>query len=139
MLSNILKRLPSLGGSHYVEAVRSDPELMTAVLDREELLGDDDDASWAPAGTEWRQETELLTTISDQLATLLSVVSATSSIPPGGRQPSRPSPYPRPRRVIDSLRREREIERQNEMDDEVEQAKARYREAVARGDVPATD
>lgn len=134
MLRNLVLRLPSMGGSHYVEAMRNDPVVIQRMLDKDE----DEAPGWTPSGTEWDQSTELLTKLLDQITALVAIMAA-HPIPAGGRRPNIPKPHPRPARLIDKYRLER-VEREHaELDDEVEQAKARYREAQARGELPADD
>lgn len=140
MLANILGRLPSMGGSHFIEARRNDPTTLEALV----ALGVDDDdqdenrTKWTPSGVEWRQGDELLTKILDTLQVLVAITAA-HPIPEGGRRPAQPRQHPRPDRPLDMYRRQRALDRQVELDDEVEQAKARYRAAKERGELPSEE
>jgi hypothetical protein len=136
MLRNFVQRLPSMGGSHYVEALRNDPEVIEDLLDR--MDREDEESSWKPSGTEWDQQTELLTKIFDQLAALVRLTAA-HPLPQGARRPEIPKPHPRPIRMLDKYRLDRQARDQTDFEDEVEQAKQRWREAQARGEQPSSD
>lgn len=134
---NILGRLPSLGGSHFVEAMRNDPESIQRLLDE---FGDDElkIPAWAPRGAEWDQHAELLSKIYDVLMALTAITAA-HPLPEGAKRPQVPKPHPRPPREIDAIRHRRRQQQLAEMDDEVEAAKARYRAARERGELPEAD
>lgn len=119
-LRNILERLPSMGGSHFVAARRADPDVYEEVLDLP-----DGAQQWEPRDVEWTQTHELLADLRDVADALLSV--AASHPLPQGATPRKPGPrYPRPTRGIDVARARRRDRNIAELEDEVLQAQARW-------------
>lgn len=137
MLRNFVHRLPGMGGSHYVEAMRKDPDVIERILDQDEE-NDGEDRTWNPRGEEWDQDSELLGKILDQLTALVSIMEA-HPIPAGGRRPRPIKPHPRPVRILDKYRLERRQRESDEFQEEIEEAKRRWREAQERGELPEAD
>lgn len=117
-----------MGGSHFIEARRNDPELVEQRLVLEDAAGDTPTPPWRPAGTEWTQADELQSKILDRLGEILAVLA--SQPLPRKAKPKKPPPaHPRPTRGVDVARARRRVRYLAELDQEVEEAQARWRKA----------
>lgn len=126
----LLDRLPSMGGSHFMAARRGDPIVAEQLLELFEDNAEKTQAVWRPTDAEWTQQDELAAKSYDRLGEILSVLA--SQPLPQKVKPKKPPPHhPRPVRALDLARARRRNRYLEELDDEVEAAKARWRRMQA--------